>query len=253
MELLDAHCHLLGKKILRQIDDLRSKWEDTGITHIINVCSTLHESQKSMQLFKDLPEVIMGIGKHPWKAKNVTSEEMDSFERLISLHDCKVIGEVGLDYYAIKDVTRYGFQQEWFKFFIEMSNKYKKPLNIHVTGAEVDILKYLTDYWDKTASVNIHWYSGPIDVLTKLLDLGCYFSINPAIYYSKSHQDALQKLPIDRVLTETDGDVFYKPMNILGEPSIVTIVLDKISELKNINKSELAESVILNFKEYMSE
>ena len=253
MELLDAHCQLLGKKIFVQIDDLRSNWKDIGITRIINVCSTLHESQKAMQLFKDFSEVLMGVGKHPWKVKNVTVEEMDSFKRLISLSDCKVIGEVGLDYYAIKDASRYGFQQEWFKFFIEMSNNYKKPLNVHVTGAEGDVLKLLSENWDKTASVNIHWYSGPIEYLTELVDLGCYFSINPAIYYSKSHQEALYKLPIERILTETDGDVFYKPINLLGEPSVVSMVLEKVSELKNIDKNELAESIILNFKEYLKD
>ena len=106
-------------------------------------------------------------------------------------------------------------------------------------------------HWDKTSAVNIHWYSGPIDTLKELIDLGCYFSINPAIYYSEGHQKALSIIPIEQILTESDGDVFYKRLNLLGEPSIVTKVVDKICEFKNYDKSELTAIISKNFYKYL--
>ena len=251
MELLDAHCHLMGKKIFSQLLALRVKWKKNHIKRIINVCSTLQESETALQVFKDYPEVINGIGKHPWKVKRSDLDEMNKFETLIASSKCKVIGEVGLDYYAIKEVEKYELQREWFSFFIDMSNKYKKPLNIHVTGAEQDILKLLTEKWNKAGSVNIHWYSGSLDTLEGLIELGCYFSINPAIYYSQGHQNALQKMPIERLLTESDGDVFYKQLNLLGEPSVIPQVLDKICKIKKYEKEELANLIVSNFDMYL--
>lgn len=251
MELLDAHCHLMGKKIFSQILNFRLKWKKNHIKYIVNVCSTLQESETALQVFKDYPEVIQGFGKHPWKVKTIDQDEMDKFEKLIASNECKVIGEVGLDYYAIKEVEKYELQRKWFSFFIDMSNKYKKPLNVHVTGAEYDILKLLTEKWDKTSSINIHWYSGPLDALKGLIDLGCYFSINPAIYYSKGHQNALLEMPLERLLTESDGDVFYKQLNQLGEPSIIPKVLDHICLLKKSEKVELANVIKSNFDSYL--
>lgn len=251
LDFLDVHTHLLGKKIFRQLDIVRTKWIQNNVIQVVQVSETLHESKKAVEIFKDYPEVVIGVGKHPWKAKNVNEEEKGEFEKLIAKNEVKVIGEIGLDYYAVKDESRYEYQRNWFEFFIAMSNTYKKPLNIHVTGAERDIYNLLDTYWDRVSAINIHWYSGPVDTLQKLIELGCYFSINPAIHYSKGHQNALSVIPLSRIMTESDGDVFYKPLNQLGEPSIVLQVVDKICELKNYKKDELVENIGLNYRKYM--
>ena len=248
---IDAHTHLLGKKIFRQFEILRDNWIKNGITQIIQMPTSLHESKKSLDSFVSLPEVHIGVGKHPWKVKNNSLEEKQEFENLIAKKGCEIIGEVGLDYYAVKDEARYVFQREWFEFFIDMSNKYKKPLNIHLTGAEKDVYELLSNNWDKTSTINIHWYSGPLDSLQKLIELGCFFSINPAVYYSTGHQNALKIIPSEKILTESDGDVFYKPINELGEPSLVIKVVNKICELKNLEKEELINTIAMNFLEYI--
>lgn len=249
-QYIDAHVHLLGKKIFKEFELLRTNWLESGIKHIINMSTTLIESKKSIELF-NYPEIILGIGKHPWKIKNIREEEQNEFEKLISLEKCKVIGEVGLDYYAIRDEARYKYQREWFKFFISMSNKYKKPLNVHVTGAENDIASLLDKHWNRSAAVNIHWYSGSMDTFKELRELGCYFSVNPAVHYSKNHRAIVSEIPVEKILSESDGDVFYKPINLLGQPSIIPKILDQISEILKINKNELANNIFTNFENYL--
>ena len=251
MQFVDAHVHLLGKKIFSQWDVLSNHWVELAVTSIVHMSSTLIESEKALNLFKEEKNIFIGVGKHPWKIKNVNEHEQTKFEDLIANPHCKVIGEVGLDYYAIKKTDRYEYQKEWFKFFIEMCNKYKKPLNIHVTGAEHDIYKFLVKYWNKKANVNVHWYSGSSDIFDGLVDLGCFFSINPAVYYSKNHIEIVTKIPEDRILTESDGDVFYKPINQLGEPSIIPKVIDRICEINNFDKIEICNNILLNFENYL--
>ena len=75
--------------------------------------------------------------------------------------------------------------------------------------------------------------------------------MNPAIHYSVRHQKALSMIPIEKILTESDGDVFYKRINLLGEPSIVTKVLDKICELEKYDKVELTAIISKNFYKYL--
>lgn len=248
----DAHVHLLGKKIFREFELFRKNWLESGIKNIINMSSTLNESKKSLKLL-EYPEIILGVGKHPWKIKSVIFDEQVEFENLISSKEFTIIGEVGLDYYAIKDEARYKFQKEWFEFFISMSNKYKKPLNVHVTGAEEDIVMLLNKNWDRQSTVNIHWYSGTIETFEKLKQLGCYFSVNPAVHYSKNHIAIVSKIPDDKLLTESDGDVFYKPITQLGEPGIIPKVVDKICVIRNTDKKEMCNIIDLNFEKYLQQ
>lgn len=251
MDFVDSHCHVITKKILTQIDTLKETWKEIGLKAIVNVSETLHESEKALELFKEDKIVSIGVGKHPWKVRNVNIDEQRQFDNLIAKPNVKVIGEVGLDYYAIKIPERYEYQREWFKFFIEMANKYKKPLNVHVTGAENDILELLIEHWDKSAHTNIHWYSGSEETLKGLIDLDCYFSINPAIHYSSAHQRALSIIPSDKILSESDGDVFYKPLNRMGEPSIIPLVINKIAEIRKMSEEEVTNNIILNFNDYI--
>lgn len=251
MNFIDAHCHVISKKILRDFDVFKKQWVEGGIKKIINVSSTLHESEKSLETFANERMIINGVGKHPWKVKNDNYAEQLRFEQLIAEKECQIIGEVGLDYYAIKQHERYDWQRKWFTFFIKMANKYKKQLNVHVTGAEEDIYSLLNKYWDRSVNVNIHWYSGSESTLKQLIELGCYFSINPAIQYSQAHQRALQHIPIENILSESDGDVFYKQLNLMGQPGIIPIVIDKIAELKKMSKNEIVEFIEINFEKYL--
>jgi TatD DNase family protein len=251
MNLVDVHAHLLGKNIFPELTSFRKKWQEHCVIKVIQMSSSLNESKKALEFFKNDSEILIGIGKHPWKVKKSIEEEMSEFEVLLANKDCKVIGEVGLDFYAIKDEKRRDSQKEWLKFFIELSNKYKKPLNLHVTGAEREIADLLHSSWDHTNPINIHWYSGPLDALKELIQLGCYFSINPAIFYSKNHQLALNNIPIESVLTESDTDVYYKPLNFRGDPSVVENIIEEVSRIKGIEMEELSKILYQNFENYL--
>jgi hypothetical protein len=48
----------------------------------------------------------------------------------------------------------------------------------------------------------LHWFSGEVDQLPELLDLGCHFSVNSAV-----RRQILDALPIESLLPETDFPV----------------------------------------------
>ena len=79
----------------------------------------------------------------------------------------------------------------------------KKIISVHSRRAEKNLLELLTEYDVK--NVIFHWYSGPIGLIDNILDRGYYFSVNEAMCLSKNGQAILNKLPKERILTETDA------------------------------------------------
>ena len=49
-----------------------------------------------------------------------------------------------------------------------------------------------------------HWYTGPIGLIEDIVNAGYYFSINEAMTKTISGKKIIDKIPQNRILTETD-------------------------------------------------
>ncbi|MHA2365848.1 MAG: TatD family hydrolase [Candidatus Hodarchaeales archaeon] len=247
----DAHVHLSTHKMFSKLDELRKKWTKVGVQSCQIMSMTLHESKRSLSMSMTADDLFAGVGKHPWKVKKtLTQEEKSEFEILVKDNRCKIIGEVGLDQYFVKDSSRFIYQKETLEFFISLAIENKKPLNVHTTNAESTLVDLFENQGIDGRLINIHWYSGPDSELQKLINLGCFFSVGPAIYYSR-HKKVVEKVPIERLLTESDGDVKYKSLGIVGEPAHIPMVVEKISEMKSIDLNELTSILFNNAMRYL--
>lgn len=50
-----------------------------------------------------------------------------------------------------------------------------------------------------------HWYSGAVGLISDIIEQGYYFSINEAMTLSKNGQAIIEKIPKERILTESDA------------------------------------------------
>ena len=68
----------------------------------------------------------------------------------------------------------------------------------------------------KEYSVNnviFHWYSGPLRLIEEIVVAGYYFSVNEAMTISESGRKIISRIPLDRILTESDAP-FNRKSNI---------------------------------------
>ena len=84
-----------------------------------------------------------------------------------------------------------------------------------------------------------HWYSGPNEILKKILDNGYFVSATPAVWHSPKHRNAIEMTPVESILLETDTPVKYG--GVPSEPSDVTKVLNMVSKIKNTSIDKLAD------------
>lgn len=255
MKFHDAHCHLANKDFVKDFDisTFMEKWKNSGLEYVIGVSSNISESYKILEMSKEFKRIIPGIGIHPWKAKTQMKEELKAeFKQIINDNEIIVIGEIGLDHHFIKKEERYPYQEEYFRFFLEQAEKNSLPINIHLKGAEEETSDILTSYKISSENILIHWYSGPKKVFNQFLERDYFFSINPSVLTGSTHIEVLKNAPLNRILTESDGNVKYTIDNVkvTGSPGIIPEVLSKIEEIKNIELDELSVILQKNIRIY---
>ncbi len=193
--------------------------------------------------------IVPCFGIHPSKAW-LFEDKLDTLDYLIK--ETPVIGEVGLDFHWVKVSDKFNAQRKVFDYFLEKAEDYGKVMNIHTKGAEEEVLERILAY-DLVPPI-IHWYSGPLDVFWDLLDYGCYFTISVDAGFREETDDLIDLLPMDRILTETDGpDAMEWVMGAYGYPDAVKDVVANIADIKGVSEEEMKEIIFNNFTKLFGE
>jgi TatD DNase family protein len=184
------------------------------------------------------------LGIHPEEVKmnkNIENQ-LDTVVDLIRKNYGNIcaIGEIGLDHHFVKERKLYPLQKKIFEKMLSLAQKLDLPVNLHTKGAEKIVFDILPLY--NIPNINIHWYSGPEDLLNLGIDRGYYFSITPAISYSPAVKKTALKVDKEHILLESDG-----PVNS-NTPAKVKEVLNMVSNLKKIDSKELEIQIEKNTK-----
>lgn len=237
---VDAHNHLDFFK-----ENIDKAIEEINKNKIITFANSTDIDSYSLnkEYAKKSKYIIPSFGIHPWKI----AEYKGSLSELIPyIKESKLIGEIGLDFHWVEDKSTYKKQREIFNFILQESVKRGKFVNIHTKGAEDEIYNTL-----KALNYNrviIHWYSGDLEILDKFIELGCYFTISVDIGYSELTEKILKRIPINQLLTETDGPTALEWVNgKYGYPTEIIRVLDDISKYKNIASMEAKNKIYSNY------
>ena len=75
-------------------------------------------------------------------------------------------------------------------------------MSVHSRKAENEVLDILKKHSVK--NVIFHWYTGPLGLIEDIVNAGYYFSINEAMTKTISGKKIIDKIPQNRILTETD-------------------------------------------------
>ncbi|GAA0075714.1 TatD family hydrolase [Clostridium sp. CTA-5] len=237
---IDAHTHLdfFKENIENAIDEINNL-KILTITNGMDVESYL----KNKEYTKKSKYIKATFGIHPWKAYEYQGKLKDLVPYI---EESDLIGEIGLDFFWIEDQKTYKAQRRIFNFILEESIKRNKIISIHTKGAEKEIYNILKKY--NYSNVIIHWYSGDFETLDNLIKLGCYFTISVDIGYSKLTEEVLIKIPIDRLLVETDGPTALEWVNgEYGYPKVIIDVMKSVSKIKKIPIEELSKIIEKNF------
>lgn len=249
--LVDSHCHLDFPDFADELDDVVARARAAGVARMVTICTHVRKFEQVRAVAERFPDVFCSIGTHPHNA----DQELDiRAEDLIALatDDDKVvaIGEAGLDYFYQKASPE--GQATGLRRHIEAARKTGLPLVIHSRDADQDMIEILTDEHGKGPfPAVLHCFSSGLDLALTGLSLGLYVSFSGIVTFKKS--DALReiasKLPLDRVLVETDAP-YLAPVPHRGqrnEPAYVASTAKVLAAHLGVDEDQFRNQTGENF------
>lgn len=250
--LIDTHCHLDFPPFDPDCDRVIQRAKEAGISHFINIGSTLESSIASVELAKKYGQIYASVGVHPHDADSFNVEAEDKLRNLAQNKKVVAIGETGLDYY--RNLSSPDSQKQAFIRQIELAKDLKLPLVIHSRQAESDLVGILKSAAPIRAVV--HCFSGDKIFLGECLQMGFYISFTCNITYKKAQalRDMVSLTPLDRLMLETDAP-YLSPEGFRGkrnEPAQIKLLAEEVGRIKGVSFEEISEKTTTNAKEFFN-
>jgi len=195
--MMDLHCHLdLYKDPVSVAGEIIHKK-----TFVLSVTTTPTAYERTSALSTNEEFIVTGVGLHP-QLVHQRANEAPQINDWIGKTD--FVGEIGLDggpeYSASWDT-----QLEVFEYALQLSSKNGgRILSIHSRRAAKPVLDLLEQHAISNTAI-LHWFSGTYKEVVRASDIGCWFSVGPAMLTGKKGKELLRLMPRNRVLLETDG------------------------------------------------
>lgn len=195
--MIDLHCHIDLYPDPRAIvaEAVRRK------CYVLAVTTTPLAWSGTERVIDSAPHFQMGLGLHP-ELVFERADEVTHFGELV--RKARFIGEIGLDG-SRRHRTSLPLQKDVFRTILQsVGRDGGQVMSIHSRGAATETLDALERYAGASTPV-LHWFSGSQRELRRAISLGCWFSVGPAMLEADKGRKLVELMPIEKVLTETDG------------------------------------------------
>ena len=193
----DVHAHL---DLYEKRDSVIREIEQQKI-YVISMTNLPRLYEKYILDYPSLSYVRFALGLHPELVVNYANQ-LPLFISLLS--KARYVGEIGLDFSGQKSSAEKRLQIEVFEQIISHCKKCSAPkiLSIHSRNAANDIIDIIGTYH---GNVILHWLSDRNVRIHDAIDYGYYFSVNSQMVSCQSGQNLIRKMPLDRLLIESDA------------------------------------------------
>ena len=263
MNLVDTHCHLDFDRFNADRSDVLNRAEQAGVSRILIPGVSWQSSISAVQLAGKHEFLYAAIGIHPTEASEHEIANLNSFRELARDPKVKAIGEIGLDYYWNR--ASHVLQQRVLMDQLALADEMSLPVVIHFREkgdapdgpCAADLMKLLKEWvaglhdaGNKLAERPgvLHSFSGSRETVEQAMSLNFFIGVTGPVTYRKDRQELITHIPIEKLLVETDAP-FLPPAPHRGkrnEPAFVTLITDKIAELKQCNPERAAAIVTEN-------
>ncbi|MDA9556544.1 TatD family hydrolase [Vibrio sp.] len=243
MQYIESHTHL-DHYTEEELESVIAEIERHQITTYAASMS-IASYDKTKEIAQRSAYIIPTFGIHPWCANKAPQclEELDTY-----LEETPFIAEIGLDYCWVEDTSSEALNQQnkVFEYCLSFAHRHNKVVVMHTKGAEKEVLEALARFPVKNI---IHWYSGPLALISDFIEAGTYFTISVDVLFQSEPQAVAEAIPLSRLLIETDNPSGYHWFSgEQGMPRHLMDVYQKVSEIKGVSLSELREQVQYNIK-----
>lgn len=242
---VDFHCHL---DLYPDFPAIISECEAAGVA-TLTVTTTPQAYLRNEELTRSTSHVRAALGLHPQLVAE-RAGELALFEQL--LPRTRYVGEVGLDA-GSRFYGSFPPQVAVFTAILQLcALAGGKILSVHSVRSARQVLDLISKHLPpERGRVVLHWFSGSASDLRRAVDLGCYFSVNAAMLRTPAGRGVIAQIPIDRLLTETDGP-FVQMQGVAVRPKDTIPLVTALADCLGGDPEEMRKKILANLSELLT-
>ncbi|HET8950183.1 MAG TPA: TatD family hydrolase [Solirubrobacteraceae bacterium] len=242
--MIDSHTHL--DRAPGTDAELVAAAREAGLRRILTVGTDAASCRAAIAAAEAHEEVFAAVGRHPNDSTGYDDAVAAELRELARHPRVRAIGETGLDDY--RDYAPRADQERAFSAHMQLARETGKPLVIHTRAAEDDTIAML-DAEAQGLEVILHCFSMP-GRLDECLERGWWISFAGNVTYPKAQDlaDAAERVPIERLLVETDAP-YLTPQAMRkhrNQPAYVVHTARFVAERRGLAYEELEAAVDAN-------
>lgn len=223
---VDLHAHL----------ETRIPPEDAERLHALIFAATRSLDEAERALRRSDPGIIWGVGCHPGVP---AAQQAFTPERFVDLAaETAYVSEIGLDGTSPVPMNA---QRQTFDSILSVLQDTPRITSIHSFAAAAEVLEHLQAR--PAPGIVLHWWRGDPAQTRRAAELGCYFSVCPAM---ARHPEVFRDIPPGRILTETDHPFGDRAVGRARKPGDVTAAEKAISRAWDISPSGARQAMWRN-------
>lgn len=247
MRIIDSHAHYDDSSFDADREEILRELFSGEICKIVNIGCSVKSSYSSVKLAEEYAGIYAAVGLHPDAA-----DEIDRIEEIRRLCDNKkvvAVGEIGLDYHYeehSRDIQKKAFEEQ-----LKLAAELDMPVVIHSRDAWEDTMELLRKYRPKGV---MHCFSGSAEIAREIVTMGMYVGFTGVVTFknAKKALKALEAVPLDRLLVETDCPYMapepnrgkrnysgYLPYTVAAMAAVKGVSPDEMAEITAENAERL--------------
>jgi len=260
---VDSHAHLDGRQFDSDREAVIARARAAGVAAMVAIGNGDGPATADcgIRLAEKHDFMYATLGVHPHEAKLATDADFQKMAEWAKHPKIIAWGEIGLDYFYHH--SPHEVQKSVFSKQMELAKAAKLPIVIHCRpsndseDAWDDCLGMIRDQWAANGLGGIlHCFTGNWEQAKRALDMGFVISFAGNVTFPKAQtiRDAARRVPLDRMLIETDSP-YLAPVPHRGkrnEPAFVVETARQLGELRGLAAEEVGVQTTENFRRFFS-
>lgn len=238
MRIIDSHAHYDDSSFDTDREDVLRELFSGEICKIVNIGCSVKSSYSSVKLAEEYAGIYAAGGLHPDAADEI--DRIDEIGRLCGNKKVVAVGEIGLDYHYeehSRDIQKKAFEEQ-----LKLAAELDMPVVIHSRDAWEDTMELLRKYRPKGV---MHCFSGSAETAREIVEMGMYVGFTGVVTFknAKKALKALEAVPLDRLLVETDCP-YMAPEPNRGKRNYsgyLPYTVEAMAAVKGVSPDEMAE------------
>ena len=249
--MIDSHAHLTSKTLLKDVDAILQRAQESGLKKIINICTDPESLKEGLALSKKNPWIYNTASTTPHDVEKEGEQVFSLMSHHAKAGDLVAVGETGLDYYYTHSDRN--IQKDFFIRYLKLALECELPVVIHCRDAFSDFFEIIDKEYKKDGKMApgvLHCFTGTVDEADEVIKRGWFLSLSGIVTFKKSVElrEVAKRVPLEQLLIETDAP-YLAPQSRRGkknEPAYLIETAQVIAAEKGVSVEELIEATASN-------